>query len=137
YQMKILAYKIGAILEKFGLMEMQEEEEELSIYAKRINEHHYRALYNYKMSSYDGKVDLFRVKKRINYLDDRVYLGWKPYALQGVEIHDVPGDHRTFLLPPNDKELAVVLSDALNTRNNEVRETKVDFSHRHAALKII
>jgi thioesterase domain-containing protein len=75
------------------------------------------ASHNYYMEPLAIKVDLFRVKKRLYFLDDPVYLGWKAYAKKGVEIHDVPGDHKTFLFPPYDKEFAKVLQKVLDSKN--------------------
>ncbi len=58
-------------------------------------------LKNINSDPYNGSIDLFRVNSRMYFLDDPVYLGWKPYALQGIEIHEISGDHKTFLLSPN------------------------------------
>ncbi|MBO9573417.1 MAG: hypothetical protein J7497_14600, partial [Chitinophagaceae bacterium] len=75
----------------------------------------YDNAYNrYKLKPLDVKVDLFRVMKRIYYVDDFDYLGWKKYAGKGVVIHDVPGDHKTFLMPPNNKELMKLIAEAIN-----------------------
>jgi hypothetical protein len=38
----------------------------------------------------------FPGKKQNVFPDDLVYLGWKPYALQGIEVHEISGDHKTF-----------------------------------------
>ncbi|GAA4779840.1 hypothetical protein GCM10023231_03320 [Olivibacter ginsenosidimutans] len=59
------------------------------------------------------KIHLFRVSKRIYYVDDPVYLGWKAYALKGVEICPIPGDHKTFLYPPNNQVFAHTLENKL------------------------
>ncbi|WP_449440683.1 thioesterase domain-containing protein [Pedobacter steynii] len=59
---------------------------------------------------------MFRVEKRIYFLDDRVYLGWRRYGKKGIDIHSVPGDHKTFLLSPNDQKLAKVLQRVINTK---------------------
>lgn len=72
---------------------------------------------NYKLSPLNINIDLFRVKDRIYYLDDMVHLGWKPYGLKGIDVHPIPGDHKTFLFPPNDKELAAVLQRVIDSKN--------------------
>ncbi|MBC6112098.1 non-ribosomal peptide synthetase [Pedobacter fastidiosus] len=71
---------------------------------------------SYRIKPIDLEVDLFRVKKRIYFLDDPIYLGWKDYAKQGINIHEVPGDHKTFLFPPNDKEFAEILQKTLDSK---------------------
>jgi len=61
-------------------------------------------------------IDLFRVDTRLYFLDDPIYLGWKPYALKGLEVHNVQGNHKTFLMPPNDKDFAILLQRLLDKR---------------------
>lgn len=85
-----------------------------SPYEKNIYNHYGKALDDYKMVPSDVKVSLFKVKKRLYYLDDLIYLGWNKFAKQGVETYDVPGDHETFLYPPNDEEFAKILQDTLD-----------------------
>ncbi|MCY7353287.1 MAG: amino acid adenylation domain-containing protein [Cytophagaceae bacterium] len=68
----------------------------------------------YKLTPYEGTVCLFRAKERKYFVPDPVYLGWKRYAKKGVEIYDVPGDHKTMLLQPNDQEFALILQRALD-----------------------
>ncbi|MNR66980.1 hypothetical protein D3C85_1907390 [compost metagenome] len=63
---------------------------------------------------------LFCVEKRLYYLDDKVFLGWDKFALKGVKIHEVPGDHKTFLLPPNDQKFAQILQTVLDHKSKEV-----------------
>ena len=81
---------------------------------QRIMEKHEIAFHTYSMQPYDGVVDLFKAKRRVYYVDDLKFLGWKKYALRGVRVHDVPGDHATMLLPPHDKTFARALQKALD-----------------------
>lgn len=60
------------------------------------------------------KVHLFRAKERIYFVNDFHYLGWRHYALKGVKVYEVPGDHKTMLLHPNAKEFARALQTALD-----------------------
>jgi thioesterase domain-containing protein len=54
---------------------------------------------NYKMAPYDGPMQLFRCQKKLYYIDDFEYLGWRTYV-KNINIHDVPGDHdRLFSYP--------------------------------------
>lgn len=61
-------------------------------------------------------IDLFRVDTRLYFLDDPIYLGWKPYAQEGLVVHNVQGNHKTFLMPPNDKDFAILLQRLLDKR---------------------
>jgi hypothetical protein len=107
--------KMRGLFEKTGVVSREQaEEEQLTIYANRIHTAHHKAFCNYRMAPYNGIVHLFRVSKRLYFVDDPEFLGWKPYALKGIKVHNIPGDHKTFLLPPNDTELAKILSDTLN-----------------------
>lgn len=90
-------------------------EEYLTAYEQEIMDSYDIAVDSYIMPSENLKVSLFRVNKRIYYIDDQVYLGWDKFAKKGVDIHVVPGDHRTFLHPPNDREFAVILQQALDS----------------------
>ena len=91
-------------------------------YEQSIMDSYDIAVDNYAMPADNFQLDLFRVNKRIYYIDDQVYLGWDKFAKKGVKIHVVPGDHRTFLHPPNDREFAAILQSALDkAAENESR----------------
>lgn len=79
-----------------------------------IMEKHEIAFHSYTMKPYDGVIDVFKAKFRIYFVDDNKYLGWKKYALKGVRVHNVPGDHEKMLLPPNDMVFAQTLQRALD-----------------------
>lgn len=72
------------------------------------------AYQKYKLRPSDLKIHLFRVKKRLYFLDDLKFLGWAKFAKKGVEVHEIPGDHRTFLYSPNDKGFARILQEVLD-----------------------
>ncbi|MFI5153658.1 MAG: amino acid adenylation domain-containing protein [Chitinophagales bacterium] len=134
YQYRFIRTKLRSLLENSGMLaKKQLEEEQLTIYAKRIHEAHHKAFCNYRMAPYNGAIHLFRVSKRLYFVDDPEFLGWKPYALHGITVHNIPGDHRTFLLPPNDKELAKILRDTLNECQT-VHESKSEHSLKSTAL---
>lgn len=71
------------------------------------------ALDKYLLTPCDVKITLFRVEKRLYFLDDLVYLGWDRFAMRGVEVLEVPGDHETFLYEPNSKQFARIMQKAL------------------------
>jgi len=83
---------------------------------KKIKDKHLYAFRNYKMEPFDGKVYLFKAKICVHYVYDAEFLGWKRFALKGVELYDVPGDHLTMILPPNVEVFAAILGDALDDK---------------------
>ena len=54
-------------------------------------------------------IEVFRAEKRTFYMADFEYLGSKPYALGGVNIHIISVEHNTIFKAPNDKIFANVL----------------------------
>ncbi len=109
YQAYISKQKIKSL---FGKV-VPEDKNELSL-EDQINLHYENAYLKYKLVPYDDIICLFRVSKRVYYIDDPKYLGWKQYAPKGLIVSNVPGDHQTFLLPPNDEEFAKILQKILN-----------------------
>lgn len=115
YQAKFLKNRLQEILGKPKNYEAEGQEYN----AKLVAKYDY-AYSNYKMTPYDGEIDLFKVTTRLYYLDDLIYLGWKPFAKKGVQVYEISGDHRTFLYPPNDKAFAQMLQNALNNRVDQM-----------------
>ena len=83
---------------------------------KKIKDKHLYAFRNYTMEPFDGKVYLFKANICVHYVYDTEYLGWKKYALKGVELLDVPGDHLTMILPPNVEVFAAILGNTLDDK---------------------
>ena len=72
----------------------------------------YVAVQNYKPQPYDGKLILFRASEQ----DDPHAphdLGWSTIFAEGVEVHDLTGDHERIFLEPNIDLLARSLREAL------------------------
>jgi len=90
---------------------------------KKIKDKHLYAFRNYKMEPFNGKVYLFKAKICVHYVYDTEFLGWKKYALGGVELYDVPGDHLTMIRPPHVEVFASILSDSLDNKEDSL-ETK-------------
>ncbi|WP_186741644.1 non-ribosomal peptide synthetase/type I polyketide synthase [Spirosoma utsteinense] len=82
----------------------------------KVYEANHVAARMYRFSPQEITIDLFRAKQRMYYWKDFEFLGWKPLALKGINIHEVPGDHANLFSPPNDKEVARVLQKVLNER---------------------
>jgi amino acid adenylation domain-containing protein len=83
------------------------------------------ALRVYSMKPCDVKIDLFKANERLYFVDDPKFLGWKKYALGGVQVYTIPGDHKIMLYPPNDK----IMADILQNRLNEFKKTAVKYSN--------
>lgn len=83
-------------------------------YSNKIDLMNEEAERTYRLTPYPVKVELFRAQKHTFYMDDFEYLGWREYALKGVKVHDIPGEHNTIFAPPNDKEFARILQDCLD-----------------------
>ena len=117
YQLNTLKYKLNRIYPIFKVSEVAEVKngsEELSPYETTIYNTYAAAHEQYTITPAPVKISLLRVKKRIYFVDDPVYLGWKKFAKLGIDIHELPGDHASILHPPNDKQFARVLQDALD-----------------------
>jgi len=92
----------------------EEKREGFFAYDNEIDEASARAKRNYYQKPLDITVDLFRAKKKTFYMSDFKYLGWREFALKGVNVHDIPGEHNTIFAPPNDEKFAVVLQECLD-----------------------
>ena len=87
---------------------------ELPKYMQNVVDDMQDAWGKYIIKPYDIKIDLFKAEKRLYYVDDPKMLGWEAYALQGVNLHTVPGDHEDMFESPNDRTLAELLQQRLN-----------------------
>ena len=83
-------------------------------YSNKIDEMNNLAERRYQLRPQNVAVEVFRAENRTFYMDDFEYLGWKPYALKGVHIHAIPGEHNTIFKAPNDKIFAQVLQKCLD-----------------------
>lgn len=83
-------------------------------YSNIIDQTNEYAEKHYQLKPYNITVEVFRAEKRTFYMDDFEHLGWKVYALNGVNIHPIPGEHNTIFKAPNDKVFAQVLQKCLD-----------------------
>lgn len=78
-----------------------------------LREEHLRQLAQDSPSgAYPGRITLFRAKRPTGGNHDPA-LGWGRFAAQGVEVHEIPGDHQDMFKPPNVQILARRLRDCL------------------------
>src|SRR5439155_15051641 len=71
---------------------------------------------------YPGRILLFRPTERPKGPLDDTYLGWRSIS-RNVELHEVPGDHKHLLLPPNVSSIGQQLRACLGSGPSRVRET--------------
>ena len=83
-------------------------------YSNKVDVMNEYAEKHYQLKPYDIAIEVFRAENRTFYMDDFEYLGWKPYALKGVNIHPIPGEHNTIFKAPNDKAFAGILQKCLD-----------------------
>jgi amino acid adenylation domain-containing protein len=88
-------------------------------YSNKIDEMNLYAEKHYQLKPYNIAVEVFRAETRTFYLDDKEFMGWKPYALKGVNIHKIPGEHNTIFKAPNDKIFAAILQKCLDEAVNK------------------
>ena len=83
-------------------------------YSNKVDVMNEYAEKHYQLTPYNITVEVFRAENRTFYMDDFEHLGWKPYALKGVNIHKIPGEHNTIFKAPNDKVFASILQKCLD-----------------------
>jgi hypothetical protein len=117
YQGQVVKVRTRQLLTALHLAKKDETTEDNGAFPSKIALalKHARDHYDLTVNEEDV-IELFRVQDRIYFIDDPVYLGWKPYAKKGIRIVEAAGDHKTFLQPPHDKELARQLQRLLDER---------------------
>ncbi len=83
-------------------------------YSNKIDEMNIYAEKHYQLKPQNIAVEVFRAENRTFYMDDFENLGWANYAMKGVNIHKIPGEHNTIFKSPNDKIFAGVLQKCLD-----------------------
>lgn len=91
--------------------------DQVPAYMQKIIQHLQKAFKRHTLKPQSVKIQLFKAAVKMYYVDDPVYFGWKDLALDGIDIHVVPGDHREMFIAPNDKYLAETLQRELDKIN--------------------
>ncbi|BAV05297.1 amino acid adenylation domain-containing protein [Filimonas lacunae] len=119
YPQDTILYQLKSIKGRFQKLLMGGTEEKMitadQSFQEKIYEEYDRAYLEYRLAPYHKAIHLFKVKKKLYYLDDPMYMGWKPFAKGGLFIHDLPGDHKTFIEHPNEVKFVAVLEKAIET----------------------
>jgi aspartate racemase len=80
----------------------------------------------YKPQVYPGSVVLFRAsEKALRGLDDP-QAGWRKYASEGIEVHEIDGDHGNILNEPQVRQLATQIRARLEKARSESVEQEAD-----------
>ncbi len=116
YQYSIIKLKLKKIFSTDALAKKELSNDNLPEYMNTIIDKLWIAMDNYKITPYDGRIFLFKAQERIYYVDDFKYLGWQKYAKKGVEIKEVPGDHKVMLLLPKVQQFAEILQEVLDQK---------------------
>ncbi|MGY3052015.1 amino acid adenylation domain-containing protein [Pedobacter sp. UYEF25] len=114
YQYSFFKLKVKNVSVKNSLLKREVFDDNLPKYMSDIVEKLWVAMENYKITPYDDKIFLFKATKRLYYIDDFKYLGWKKYVRKEIIVKDVPGDHKVMLLMPNVIQFAEILQKVLN-----------------------
>lgn len=113
YQYHLFLNGIHKLMYKFGLRKDPKTEGVYS-HISVINQKHQEAFKAYNLEPFNNLVYLFKAKNRVYFVDDIKSLSWGKYAMKGVKVFDVPGDHATMLHEPHAQEFGQKLQDALN-----------------------
>ena len=111
YQREQLRFKLGGLLGRLGLGEQWQPN---FGYPPRVDWLNELAWRRYTLAPAPVAIELFRASRRTFYLPDFKHLGWQPFALGGVTVHDMPGEHSYMFAPPNDQQFATVLQARLD-----------------------
>jgi len=105
--------KIVNLKNKFGPIGKSESKEFYKLLDK-IQAKYVGILSRHKLQPYNGEIYLFKAETYDHYNDDAEYLGWKKYALKGVNRYLVAGNHLSMLLTPSVITFAAVLQNVLD-----------------------
>jgi thioesterase domain-containing protein len=90
------------------------EQRELPKYLRNVHRANLKASRKYVIKPYNGCVHVFKATHQAFYIHDTVNYGWDKYALGGVVMHEVPGEHSGIFAPPNDKYFSSLLQKSLD-----------------------
>lgn len=95
-----------------------------------------KALEAYKLEPIETRIDLFKASKASFYIPEREHYGWDPYLQNGLNVHEVPGDHNQIFAQPNDQAFAEILEARLNEIGCEELQASKHGTHQ-PSLEII
>jgi thioesterase domain-containing protein len=78
----------------------------------KVEKGNHQALYGYRHKPYPGRITLLRTERSASPSNIQD-LGWGQIAAGGVEIHNIPGDHKTMLKSPGIEVIGQVLRECI------------------------
>ena len=113
YYKNLIKLSVNGLLARFG-REIPDDDDPAREGFFKIMDAYIKAFRHYELMPFYGKIDLFRSAKKLYYLKDKKFLGWHPYAVKGVIIHEVEGDHDHMILGEYSEGFAKKLQKAIN-----------------------
>ena len=113
YYKTLLRLSVNGLLARLG-KEIPDDDDPSREEFYKIMDAYINAFKKYEVMPFYGKIDLFRSQKKLYYLKDKKFLGWHPYAVKGVVIHEVDGDHDHMILGEYSEGFAHKLQRAIN-----------------------
>jgi thioesterase domain-containing protein len=74
----------------------------------------FRASRSYILHHYPGRVTLFKAREDLSGTGSHPTLGWSDWADDGVEVHEVPGNHASMVYEPHVEILAKKLTACID-----------------------
>lgn len=93
------------------------DKDKLPTYLHNVHEINNKAGENYVLKPSNVAIELFKAAHQTFYIEDKHTYGWEKYALNGITVHLVPGEHSTLFWPPNDVQFAHTLQKRLEEVN--------------------
>ncbi|NRA49979.1 MAG: AMP-binding protein, partial [Phaeodactylibacter sp.] len=112
-------------------------EEDVPDHLKMVKHAKFIALKNYKIAPCPISVHLFKAQKQTYFINDPKQYDWHHYALGGVNVIDVPGEHSHIFAPPNESIFAGRLQKAIDgaiPKDTILTSNALDFTKRPATI---
>lgn len=110
YQFKMISNKFSRNADNYDIPDT----EFFSPYENTIYNTYRQAQAAYVLRPIDLEISLFKVEKRLYFLEDMATLGWTRFTKKTVKVYNVPGDHKTFIYLPYDQKFAEILQTVLD-----------------------
>jgi len=72
------------------------------------------ATQNYELRRYPGRITFFKANETLEGTNTDLTMGWSDWAIGGVDVHNVPGNHATLMYEPHVEILAELLTACLD-----------------------
>lgn len=115
-KVRSLRWRLRRLLFMFKAQQayLKGDKDKLPEYLRDVHELNTRAMENYVLRPHPISIDLFRASRQTFYIEEPRTYGWSEYALRGVNVHHIPGEHSTIFWPPQDKIVADIIQQRLD-----------------------